>query len=309
MNFVNSANSVFKKVNLLELELFVRAGKLRSIRALSRSLDLKPAYLSKVMMRLEKKLGVPLFKRSSSGILLTREGVELVKTAESILELSLHLRKGPQADHSMSERIWSVGAISFICSCFLSECIAQISCSQKNTRFRLVEFTHNELVSHGLKGAFEMAVHIGELEWTRSWISAEIGSMRWGLYARRTHPLAQSTLEKEVIKFPFIVPTDWTHQGFSIGEDYCPLPWDQRIKGDEVATAETALELVSFTQQLTFVPELVAKRLVNARRVREIRVKNWPLVEKKIHLSGRSDLIPSRFWKQLSTVMKARLSQ
>ena len=32
--------------------------------------------------------------------------------------------------------------------------VAEWRAKRRNTRFRLLEFTHNELVSHGLRGAF-----------------------------------------------------------------------------------------------------------------------------------------------------------
>src|SRR3954463_9238006 len=77
-------------ISLFEMDLFVRASRLRSLRELARQLELKPAHVSKVIKRLESKLGTRLLRRSVSGVLLTSEGMEFLKVAREIGELTEH---------------------------------------------------------------------------------------------------------------------------------------------------------------------------------------------------------------------------
>src|SRR3954463_2107216 len=131
-------------ISLFEMDLFVRASRLKSLRELARQLELKPAHVSKVIKRLETKLGTRLLKRSVSGVLLTPEGMELLKTAEEICLLSDHLlpsirKRGGQEE----QRIFGVGSISFLCRHFLVGCLTPLVDEKRNYRFRFVEFTHN----------------------------------------------------------------------------------------------------------------------------------------------------------------------
>ena len=206
--------------------------------------------------------------------------------------------------HSTKEKVWGIGSISFISTKVISQCVHVLSKQRAHTRFRIVEFTHNELVSHGLNGAFEIAIHIGPLEWTRVWSSHEVGKIRWGLFARANHPLCalESVSESDAIQYPFTMPTGWSPQGFTRGEDFCPVPWGVRFPGHEAVTAETSLELVSSSEQLTFVPAIIAKRSVDAGLIEEIEVEEWPVVERKIYLSVRDDMISKPFLQSLTKV-------
>jgi DNA-binding transcriptional LysR family regulator len=162
-----------------------------------------------------------------------------------------------------------------------------------------------------LNGAFEIAVHIESLQWTKTWASRKLGPMAWGLYGRKGHPLAlhkHAISEDEVAKYPFVVPTDWSTQGFTTGEDHCPLSWRERIKGHESSTAETAMEIVTFTDQLTFIPEVLTRQAVASGQLREIVVPDWPRVQKDIYVSVRSDLISRQFLNALVEALQAGLN-
>jgi DNA-binding transcriptional LysR family regulator len=305
------AHQLTPDISLFEMDLFVRASRLKSLRELARQLELKPAHVSKVIKRLETKLGTRLLKRSVSGVLLTPEGMELLKTAESICQLSddllPSLRRGGAGPE---QRILSVGSISFLCRHYLVGCLIPLVNEKRNYRYRIVEFTHNELVSHGLNGAFEVAVHIESLQWTKTWTSRRLGPMKWGLYGRAGHPLLKrghSVAEGEVVKYPFIVPTDWSSQGFTIGEDHCPLSWRERLKGHESSTAETAMELVAETDQLTFIPEVLTRRAVEEGQIQEIEVDGWPRVQKDIYVSVRSDLVSKQYLTALVEALQSGL--
>ncbi len=296
-------------LTLFELNLFVRACKTRSLREVARQMNLQPAHVSKALKRLEGRLGRRLFKRSVSGIVVTPEGSELLATAEQMLELGERLLGGSGAP-IREEEIWSLGSISFLASRLVGPTLGALAEKRKNARFRVVEFTHNELVAHGLNGAFEMAIHIEPLLWTKNWTSIKIGSLRWGLFARAGHPLnrERETIER-ISRYPFIVPTDWTLQGgFSIGDDHCPLTWRERRKGHEASTAETAIEIVQRSDNLTFVPTVAARNLVLDGRLRELRVPEWESIEKAIYLSVRSDLVPRPLQKLVGEAMAPLLN-
>ncbi|MFP3336036.1 LysR family transcriptional regulator, partial [Pseudomonas sp. SIMBA_064] len=62
---------------LTGLIAFARAGSLGSFTAAARSLAVSPSAISKSIQRLEQRLGVTLFTRTTRSLVLTAEGREL----------------------------------------------------------------------------------------------------------------------------------------------------------------------------------------------------------------------------------------
>jgi DNA-binding transcriptional LysR family regulator len=87
---------------LTGLIAFARAGTLSSYTAAARSLSISPSAVSKSVQRLEKRLGVPLFTRTTRSLTLTAEGrelharaVRLLRDAEEIEQVAASARSEP----------------------------------------------------------------------------------------------------------------------------------------------------------------------------------------------------------------------
>ncbi len=288
-----SMQSRVSELTIKELELFILASRTNSFREVARQWNILPAQVSKIIKKIEQKVGTQLFKRSVSGVVMTPEAVDILDAAEQICEISEGLKIEEHGDIYGKDPICTIGSISFLTTYLLAPAISEMrSSAKKKSRFRLIEFTHNDLVAHGLKGAFEMALHIEKLEWTNTWESVLLGKIPWKLYGRVGHPLGLACTEADVLKFPFVVPVDWSSYGYVVGEDHCPVSARRRIRGDEAATAETALELCRHSSQLTFIPEVLAKGWGHTNNMlTEIKVKSWPQVSNEIYLSVKSDII------------------
>ena len=135
-----------------------------------------------------------------------------------------------------------------------------------------------------------------------------MGSLSWGLYASRRHPLSTSARETEVQDYPFLVPTYWKRDGFEKGEDGCPLSWSQRISGDETSSVLTAVEVLrNSPDQLLFAPRVVVKGQLSTGDFKEIRVGEWARVDRPVYVAVRSDLVTQNFLKRLLTGLSAQL--
>lgn len=72
--------------NIRELAFFLRVSEEASFSAAARSLDLDPSTISKVVQRLENRLGVRLFHRTSRVLKLTQEGERLLSAAQKVMQ-------------------------------------------------------------------------------------------------------------------------------------------------------------------------------------------------------------------------------
>jgi DNA-binding transcriptional LysR family regulator len=68
-----------------ELAFFLRVSEVESFSAAARSLDLDPSTISKVIQRLENRLGVRLFHRTSRVLQLTQEGEQFLAAAQKVM--------------------------------------------------------------------------------------------------------------------------------------------------------------------------------------------------------------------------------
>ena len=68
-----------------ELAFFLRVSEEASFSAAARSLDLDPSTISKVIQRLENRIGVRLFHRTSRVLRLTQEGEQFMSAAQKVI--------------------------------------------------------------------------------------------------------------------------------------------------------------------------------------------------------------------------------
>lgn len=68
-----------------ELGFFLRVSEVSSFSAAARSMDLDPSTISKVIQRLENRLGVRLFHRTSRVLQLTQEGERFLAAAQKVM--------------------------------------------------------------------------------------------------------------------------------------------------------------------------------------------------------------------------------
>jgi len=72
--------------HIRELGFFLRVSEEESFSAAARSLDLDPSTISKVIQRLENRLGVRLFHRTSRVLQLTQEGEQFLAAAQKVMQ-------------------------------------------------------------------------------------------------------------------------------------------------------------------------------------------------------------------------------
>ena len=72
--------------HIRELGFFLRVSEEESFSAAARSLDLDPSTISKVIQRLENRLGVRLFHRTSRVLQLTQEGERFLAAAQKVMQ-------------------------------------------------------------------------------------------------------------------------------------------------------------------------------------------------------------------------------
>lgn len=289
-------------ISLGELILLRELANTKSIRELARRKNLTPAKVSRMFRHLEQTLGVKMIERSAVGVVLSREAKTIIPKLDFFLpdfehwQTSLHHQdqsgSGPQEIH--------IGATSFMSAFILAPALATLS---DQIRFRLLDLSPDLLVAAGLRGTCDVSVHAGPLSWTQSWATEKVGYLRWILVARKNHPLGVIANLAQVLKYPFVVPIYASHDGIHTGNDKFPVSIHKRLRGHEVATAEAAVAVVAHCDQLTFIPEVVARPHLSTT-LQEISIRKAVEVKEGVHLSVRTDVIRESTRRAISQTLK-----
>lgn len=112
---------------------------------------------------------------------------------------------------------------------------------------------------------------------------------------------------RNVLKYPFIIPVYWSAEGTRYGDDQCPIPLSKRRKGHETATAGSAAEIVKVTDQLAFLPEIIAKKSEDSGELQKVMM-SWRPVKKPLFLSVKNASVKQREFQDLIQVCKRVLS-
>jgi len=292
------------KIKIGELELFLELVKIGSLRELARSRSVEAAHLSRVIKRLEEKLGNILFRRSHRGLIPTPYALKLSKDVESIFK-QLNFREDISNDEIVE--LASVGSPSFLMDSLVLPSLVELYNSDDIHRSDIVELPPDRLVLSGLRGIIKIAYHAGELEWPSTWVSEKIGVLEWGLYGSKKYFNEVNVTEEDVLNIPFVYPIYWSPEGLRESEDKCPVLLRYRKRTFGVATGKMAIELIKDHKSLCYLPNSLITS-PNRDELIKLNVEGWPSHEVDIFLSAQIDSVTEKLFRKLIRQSKSVIS-
>jgi DNA-binding transcriptional LysR family regulator len=287
-------------IKLREVNLFLSLLKLKSVRELGRQENMQPGQVSKWIASLERKVGSPLIVRSASGIRPTARAVELLPIFEKMHTLGQKLNGETVKNET---NVYSFASSSFFSTHLIPLIITGL---KDDTKIKMIDLAPTNFIPAALRGAFEFCLHSRKLDWPQTWTTREVGSLKWHIYARKKHPILKNPGRKSILKYPFVIPIFWTPDGTQYGDDQCPIPLSQRIKGHETATAASAAEIVKATDQLAFLPEILARRPEFSLEVVKMPGK---AIEKPVYLSVKNTTVKQSDFDLMTNLCKKVLME
>ncbi len=288
------------EIKFKEIEILLELSRLKSIRELARRMNVQPGQITKSLQSLEKKTGKKLIERSSKGVQLSAQGMEILP---HFLKIQKLMNEAIEEKASQLEQL-NFASTSFFCNSLIPRLLKKLARPQD--RFRILEMSPSQFVNSGLLGNFEVCIHTSKLDWPSTWVSQKIGSLQWLLCARRKHPIFEES--KDFLDYPFISPIYWTIEGTRIGNDLFPIPLRKRIRGHETSTAVAALQLLLKTDHISFLPSMVVLPELQKGRVRIITT-NLKEVHLDVYVSVRADRIKKKQYDQICNLAKRELEK
>jgi DNA-binding transcriptional LysR family regulator len=295
-----------EEIRFREVQMFLDLIQLKSVRELARQRNMQPGQVSKWIQGLEKKCGFALLERSAQGITPTQKALELLPLFKEIEELQERMR-GTNSVQTKSLDI-TIASSSYFSTHLLPSLMEEIFNSKKNYQVKILDLAPTQFVSAGLRGAFEYCLHSQELEWPKTWTTVEVGQIPAYIYARKKNPILKNPTLKEVVKCPFVMPIYWTPEGSRLGDDQCPIPMKNRIRGHETGTAASALEIIKLTDQVSFLPEIIARENVRQGNIVALQHPTLKTSFQPVYLSVKSSTVLKKDFDWIASIFKAKLS-
>ena len=300
---------MIEDIKIAELKAFAEIALTGSLREVARQNHIQPSQLSKMVKKMETALGYGLLIRSAQGLLLTPEGEEFHRKVKTILKAVETAGEGDhQSDTEKNEvKTLSIAGPTFVTGSVVSTMLPQLFKEFGKIKLRVFSMTQDQMVESGIRGFFDIAIHVGKMDWPQSWTSLLLGKFNLGLYAGANHKLPSSCTFADVKKQPFVVPTYFTKNRFYYGTDGCPLPIRDRIIGSEASSADIAMEIISNSDQVTFIPSLIAKKALIRGQIKELKVKEWGPIYNSLYLSVHGERVTQHLQRVLVRELKAQL--
>ncbi len=280
-----------QELKLKEISLFLDLMKTKSIRELARQRNLQPGQISKSLRGLEVKLGYALVHRTAQGVSLTAKALEILPILEGIRNFQDQL---DGKENLKTQTTLTIATTSFFSTHFVPLILGKLAIQEPGIQCELIDLPPNQFIPVALRHGFEVCLHMEDLDWPKTWTSIEVGKVHWQLCSRKDHPLKSKSTLAQVLKYPFTYPIYWTTEGKRYGDDNFPVPIKKRIRGFETATATSAAQIISQTDHVGFLPNLVSGPMVKRKELKIIEVAGLKAVSQNVYISVKSDAIKQR---------------
>lgn len=154
-----------------ELAIFIRVVELGSFSAVARACDMTPSAVSKLISRLEKRLGVRLLNRSTRQFQLTSEGCQFYEQGLQILNNLDELEQSVTANHIPQGRIRIHTSLSYWTH-FLLPCISLFN--QRYPQIELEAHLSDEVINL-VEQRIDVAIRTGPLK-SSNLVARSLGS-------------------------------------------------------------------------------------------------------------------------------------
>ena len=294
------------KLSASDLGLVFELSKTNNLRETARRLGSQPGAVSKRLQNIERRFGFKVFERSPRGLLLTTKGAEGLKSIQKILKSYEDLEGLIHKDITQEKKHFGICSTSFLVTHLVTKALLGISTNKYKMTF--INLSPEQMINSGLRGAFEICIHGGKLDWPNTWHSEKVGEMSWSLYAAKNSRLRKKEDEVVVKNYEFVTPTYWSlSEGFRTGDDLCPLSKKQRVIGAETTTADAALQIVEISDMVAFLPDLLCQEKISTGKVKKVSVSQWKEIKRPLYLSVRSDYISQSLYEKVKQELQALL--
>lgn len=297
----------YRQLSFGDLEILVAVIEEGSLASVARALNVTPSKISKTIKKIENSCGIQVLQRSNAGVQLHPEAHALLEFAQDISLLSNRLSLKGSAPSS-ADKLISLAAPSYIQLNLVAKIRAELERHFPSIRFQFMESSADRIIQLSVDQRFDIAICPGKMNLTKAYYSESVGKMTWGLYARSQHPISRHVEQAELKTAKFIAPFILESKNWKYGDDKgYPAPESRNVQ-DMIETAAGGLQLALETDQLTYLPEIVARPHVKNGSLKLITVKGKVQHKEDLYIHAHQDRIDKLFLDKLTQIVSRILN-
>lgn len=253
---------------------FWRVCETGSISAAARVLNLSQPSVSNTVAQLEKRLGVTLFTRSRSGIMLTREGMALRDRAEAMVNLLENA--AIEIDHAASSIAGplKIGGTPGALVSLLPKAVAQLEAKVGPFALSVLEKSDSDLADLLRAGEIDLAMMTTEIiECPPDLVELTMARDPFALIVGRNHvSLADTVSLRDLSEMPWVLPE--ARGAFSRQVDALFLNAGVRVPRNVIRCDSllTTKAIVRESDRITVLPRTVAMAELTMGALRAITI-------------------------------------
>jgi DNA-binding transcriptional LysR family regulator len=241
---------MLETLRIKDIQIVHRLARVRSIRELSRQLNLDPQNLTKRIASIESLLGSKLVERSSSGIVLLNFGREVAERAEIILQ-QIDLM-GPQENHKESLSLCSRG---FLVDYFIENVMAEFSETFNQFQLHFLDHSPEHTERAARQGILDLVLSFDDILLGENWHKEFLFPVQWGFYVRSGHPLSQRNKVHSLEKFP-LVSFCYLDEGKLLKKDLSKVIKNNSSSGHCAQNSRYSSKIIQNSDHVGYLPDI-----------------------------------------------------
>jgi len=227
-----------------------------SLRSAARSFNIDPSLLSKKLKNIETKLNIVAVTKSPSGILFTKEFMEIShKCSELINEIKSLKSISTDSENSFTDTL-TIAAPGYLNTLICTNLVSDLEKINPQLKFRFVDVSPIETHELAKKGLVDIILSTSKLDLEKRFQKEPICTFDWAFFLRKGHPLIENPTSEE----QFHIVSNIFYDGHKFNT--IQLNLEQKNKqfrwGHESQTAANALKIAEGSNHLAYLPILSA---------------------------------------------------
>ncbi len=146
------------KFTLRQLEYFIAAAEAGSIAAAAERIHISAPSVSVAITQLEQQLGVELFIRQPSGLILTRAGREVLLRAKTVIEDAEALYEAVNRDEAQLKGRIALGCLTTLAPLVMPELVQIFLRMHPAVEIELIEGSQDQLIGNLRRGVADVVI-------------------------------------------------------------------------------------------------------------------------------------------------------
>lgn len=275
-----------------------------SLRSVCAKLNINVSNISREIKAIEEAIEQDVISTSSRGYTLTEQGLYVSTLCQKIWEQGelLSAKSTPKSTFEKKSQ-YTIGGRGYL-NLLASQNFSKNKALRETVRLRFLDISPNDTIQLAVVGLIEVMIHFEKFDLPSSWMTQTlVEEIPWRLHVPKNSSLSDKSTMDEILDHPFVGSISWNGRELATNEDGFPLPWGQRQKGFEAQNALMALQIVSNSDHVVFLPDLFGELLAKSN-VRTIQCPALANISKPLNISVQSSKVSVRFFNEMLNSFK-----